>query len=201
MAAEKLNTEIRREQIAEAALEMLGTRGIGELGMADIARRVGLVPSAIYRHFRGKDEVLDAVLELIGRRLLENVVAARAESGSHLDRLRGLLMRHVRFVRENQAIPRVVLSQEITSRNPARKTRTHGIIRAYLDQVAEIVQEGQQVEEIRSDLDAETVALLFLGIVQPGAVLWHLSEGQFDVTRHAKRAWLVLREAIAVADS
>jgi len=67
VAAEKLDTKTRQDQIAEAALEMLGTHGVGELSMADIARRVGLVPSAIYRHFRGKDEVLDAVLELIGR--------------------------------------------------------------------------------------------------------------------------------------
>lgn len=201
MAAEKLKTEVRQEQIAEAALDMLGTRGIGELGMADIARRVGLAPSAIYRHFRGKDEVLDAVLEVIGRRLSDNVVAAQAASGSHLDQLQRLVMRHVRFVRENKAIPRVILSQEITSRNPVRKKRAHGIIRAYLDLVAEMVREGQADGEIRSDLDAETVAVMLLGIVQPGAVLWHLSEGRFDVTKHAERAWKVLCEAICVEDT
>ena len=77
MAAEKLDTEIRQDQIAGAALEMLGTRGVHELSMADIARRVGLVPSAIYRHFRGKDDVLDAVLDLIGQRLLSNVQAVQ----------------------------------------------------------------------------------------------------------------------------
>ena len=47
MAAEKLDTEIRQDQIAAAALEVLGARGVGELSMADIARRVGLAPSAI----------------------------------------------------------------------------------------------------------------------------------------------------------
>jgi len=201
MAAEKLDTEIRQDQIAEAALEMLGTRGVSELSMADIARRVGLVPSAIYRHFRGKDEVFDAVLELIGQRLLSNVQAVRAEGGNHLDRLRRLLMRHVCFVRENRAIPRIILSNEMTSGNPARKAKVYGIIRAYLDRVAEMAREGQQEGEIRSDVDAETIALLLLGIVQPGAVLWHLSDGGFDVTKHAERAWRLLRAALDVTET
>jgi AcrR family transcriptional regulator len=168
--------------------------------MADIARRVGLVPSAIYRHFRGKDEVLDAVLDLIGRLLLGNVQAVQGEGGKHLERLRRLLMRHVRFVRENRAIPRIVFSDEITSRNPARKARAHGIIRAFLDRVAGMARAGQEEGEIRSDLDPETVALLLLGIVQPGAILWHLSDGGFDVTKHAERAWRLVRAAIDKAE-
>ena len=201
MAAEKLDTEIRQDQIAEAALEMLGTRGVSELSMSDIARRVGLVPSAIYRHFRGKDEVLDAVLELIGQRLLSNVQAVQEEGGDHLERLRRLVMRHVRFVRENQAIPRIVFSDEITSRNPARKAKAHATIRTYLDRVAEMARAGQQEGEIRADLAPETVALLLLGIVQPGAVLWHLSDGRFDVTKHAERAWRLVRAAIAASET
>jgi len=201
MAVEKLGTEIRQDQISEAALEMLGTRAVSELGMADIARRVGLVPSAIYRHFRGKDEVLDAVLELIGRRLLSNVQAVQEEGGNHLERLRRLLMRHVRFVRENQAVPRIVFSDEITSRNPARKARVHAIIRTYLDRVADMVRAGQEEEEIRSEVDPETVALLLLGVVQPGAVLWHLSDGCFDVTKHAERAWRLVRAAIETGEA
>lgn len=201
MAGEKLDTKIRQEQIAETALEMLGTRGVSELSMADIARRVGLVPSAIYRHFQGKDEILDAVLDLIGQRLLSNVQAVQKEAGNHLDRLGSLLMRHACFVRENRAIPRIILSQEITSGNPARKAKAYGIIRAFLDRVAEMARKGQQDGEIRSDVDAETIALLLLGIVQPGAVLWHLSDGGFDVTKHAERAWRLLRAAIDATET
>ena len=94
-----------------------------------------------------------------------------------------------------------MFSDEIASRNPARKARAGGIIRDYLDRVAEIVREGQQAGEIRTDVDAETVALLLLGIVQPGAVLWHLSDGRFDVTKHAEKAWRLLRTAIDATET
>jgi len=77
----------------------------------------------------------------------------RQESGNHLERLRRLLVRHVRFVRENQAIPRIILSDEISSRNPARKARVHRIIQTYLDRVADIVRAGQEAGEIRTDVE------------------------------------------------
>jgi hypothetical protein len=46
-------------------------------------------------------------------------------------------------------------------------------------------------------VDPATAALLFLGIVVPAGILWHLTEGGFDVTRHAERAWQIYRRAIA----
>ncbi|MBZ5617767.1 MAG: TetR/AcrR family transcriptional regulator [Acidobacteriia bacterium] len=48
--------------------------------MARVARRVGLVPSAVCRHFEGKDELLDAVLELIRERLNTNVVQSSQDA-------------------------------------------------------------------------------------------------------------------------
>ncbi|MCR4413904.1 MAG: TetR/AcrR family transcriptional regulator [Thermoguttaceae bacterium] len=201
MAEEKLDTEIRREQIAEAALALVAARGVHRLSVAAVARRVGLVPSGIYRHFKSKDEILMAVLDLIESRLLANVQAARDEAADPLDRLRGVLFRHVRFIREGRTFPRIVFSDDAHSDDPKRKARVQRIAAAYLGKIAELVAEGQAAGCIRADLDPPTAALLFLGIVMPAAILWHLSDGGFDVTRHAERAWQVYRSAIAVKDA
>ncbi len=201
MAEEKLDTEIRREQIAEAALALVAARGVNRLSVAAVARRVGLVPSGIYRHFKSKDEILMAVLDLIESRLLANVQAARDEAADPLDRLRGVLFRHVRFIREGRTFPRIVFSDDAHSDDPRRKARVQRIATAYLNKIAELVAEGQAAGRIRQDLDAPTAALLFLGIVMPAAILWHLSDGGFDVTRHAERAWQVYRSAIAAKDA
>ena len=196
MRAQKLDTQVRQEQIAEAALGVVACRGMKGLSVARVARRIGVVPSAIYRHYGSKDEVLDAVLDLIRDRLLANVADVCNESGEALDRLRGLLVRHVRLLRENEGIPRIVFSQELHNGDSGRKARMCGTIREYLGQVAKIVREGQQNGEIRSDSPAEVVAMMFLGVIQPAALLWDLSDGDFDVARHAERAWEILEEAV-----
>jgi len=69
-------------------------------------------------------------------------------------------------------------------------------IRTYLDEVAAIVQQGQTDGQIRPDVDPQAVATLFLGLIQPGVILWHTSDGAFDVTRHAERGWRILSETL-----
>ena len=50
------SSSIRRQQIAEAALTLVADRGLNRLSVAAVVRRVGLVPSGIYRHFKSKEE-------------------------------------------------------------------------------------------------------------------------------------------------
>ena len=198
MAEEKLDTQIRREQIVEAALALVASQGLRRLSMAAIAHRVGLVPSGIYRHFKNKDEILDAVLDRIEQRLMANVKASREEHADAVDCLRDVLMRHVRFLREGQVIsvPRMIFSDDVHGDNPQRKRRVLGILGKYRDEVAAIVRLGQSQGRIRPELEPETVAMMLFGVIVPAGILWHLSEGGFDVTHHAQRAWKLLVTAV-----
>jgi AcrR family transcriptional regulator len=198
MAIEKLETEIRREQIAEAALALITSEGLGAVSMAAVARRVGLVPSALYRHFAGKEEILDAVIQLIRTRLFENLEQSCSLTHDPIECLKRLLHLHVKLIRENRGIPRIIFSEAVFGGNPERMRRVLEIVQSFLGAVAEIVRRGQAAGRIRADRDPETVAVLFLGIIQPAALLWHLSGGKFDVTRHAQRAWEVFRNQIEV---
>ena len=69
MAKRRLGTEIRQEQIAQAALDVVRSQGIRALNVAAVAKKVGIVPSAVYRHFKDKREIVGAVLQLIQTRL------------------------------------------------------------------------------------------------------------------------------------
>ncbi len=198
MAEEKLDTQIRREQIAEAALGLVASQGLRRLSVAAVARRVGLVPSGIYRHFKNKDEILDAVLDRVEQRLLANVKASRDEHADPVDCLKDVLMRHIRFLREGKVIsvPRMIFSDDAHGDNPQRKRRVLHVFEQYTGQIADIVRLGQSQGRIRPELDVQTVAMMLFGIIVPAGILWHLTEGGFDVTRHAQRAWKLFSAAI-----
>jgi AcrR family transcriptional regulator len=198
MSEEKLDTLIRREQIAEAALQLVASKGLRRLSMAAVARQVGIVPSGIYRHFHNKAEIILAVLERVEQRLLANVRAACDEHSDPLDCLRDVLMRHVRFIREGRAVPRIIFSDDLHGVHPELKVKVISIFSHYSGQIADIVRRGQEQGLIRGELDPATVAMMVFGIVVPAGILWHLTEGGFDVTRHATRAWEILRSAIVV---
>lgn len=52
----------RRELISTAASELFYRRGYPSVGMSDIAGAVGIGPSALYRHFTGKQQLLTHVV-------------------------------------------------------------------------------------------------------------------------------------------
>lgn len=196
MGIEKHETSMRREQIAEAALSLAAAGGLGKLSVAAVARRVGFVPSAVYRHFKSKDQMLDAALGLIQKKLRANVQAVCGETGDPVERLQRLLRRHVQMIRENQGIPRVIFSEDFYNGHPERRRRVYTGIRTYLGDVAEIIREGQHEGKLGNDFAAETAAVMFLGLVQPSAILWHMSDGEFDVTGQAEKAWRIFLKAI-----
>ena len=74
-------------------------------------------------------------------------------------------------------------------------------IQAYLDGVGEIVREGQATGAVRSDIEPITAAVMFLGLVQPAAILWHISNGAFDVAAYTETAWRVFAEALRPASA
>jgi AcrR family transcriptional regulator len=196
MSDEKLDSGIRRQQIAEAALTLVADRGLNRLSIAAVAQRVGLVPSGIYRHFKSKEEILMAVLDQMEARLVANVRAVREESTDPLERLRGLLVRHIRMIREGRAIPRIIFSDEAHDGHPDRKARVQRMLNEYLGHIGQLVRQGQQEGKVRAELDPGTVALLFMGMIIPAGIVWHLTDGGFDVTRHAERTWELFRRAI-----
>jgi AcrR family transcriptional regulator len=199
MATEKLETRIRREQIVQAALSLVGTDGLERLSVARVARRIGVVPSALYRHFSGKDEIVDALLAAVLQRLEDNARAARDEADDALGRIRALLVRHVAMITEHPGLPRLVLSEDVYAGRPARRARMFKGIARYLERVAEFVREGQERGELRADVSPAAASHLFLGLVQPAALLRQLSAGRFDVRQHVDEGWALFERALRKA--
>jgi len=189
MRATNTKTEVRQEQIAQAALALIARNGVAGLSVAGVAKEVGVVPSGIYRHYRSKDEILDVVLDLISQRLLGNVQAVRVEVSDPLDRLHRLLLRHLELIRSNGGIPRVVLSEEIFAGQAKRRLKVYRMISSYLNEVAILVREAQANGRTRADVSPDAAAVMFLGLIQPAAILWMMSDGKFDIDQHAEHAW------------
>lgn len=60
-----------RERIVTAAAELMYVRGVGATTLDDVLAASGVSKSQLYRHFAGKDEVVRAVVGLMGQRVIE----------------------------------------------------------------------------------------------------------------------------------
>lgn len=67
----------RRQQIVEAAAILFADKGFEFVSVGDIAEEVGVGPSALYRHFAGKDDLLGAAVD----HALDRFAEALADTG------------------------------------------------------------------------------------------------------------------------
>lgn len=196
MSTQKLNTEARREQIARAALELFTREGLEGFSIAKLSASVGLVPSAIYRHFKGKEEVLVASLDVLRDKLYGLVEAARDESDDPVDVLERLLRKHARLIASGKAAPHILLSSDAARGHAKRRAKLHRIFVGYMHRIEGIAAEGQAMGVIRKDVGAETIALLFAGMIQPAALMMSAGEKNFDLKSHVTQSWKLFHQAI-----
>ena len=193
---EKKGTEIRREEIVLAALTLVANQGVKSMTIERIGRMVGLVPSAIYRHFNNKAAILKAVLGLIGERMRNNAIEVNKENSNSLEAIRKLLMRQVQLIMEFSAIPQILFSEEVYRENQELKTALHTMLKGFLNALTEIVERGQQEGRIRPDMESRRIAIMFLGLFQPSALLYHLNDGKFDIIKQVDMTWKMFSKAI-----
>ena len=146
---------------------------------------------------KNKEEMVEAALRLVRQKVFENINAVCAATPDALDRLERLLTLNVRMIREIQAIPRVVFAEGVFGEGQGRRNKIYQMLRGYMAKVEEIIAQGQRAGEIRAELDARTLAVIFWGLLPPAIILWHVSEGRFDVTRHVEKSWEMLRAGLA----
>ena len=198
MCAQKMDTEIRQEQIVVAALSVAASQGVKAMTVERIAKLVGLAPSAIYRHFKNKSEILDGVIEMLRGRIIENIKAVREETSDPLEAVKRLLMRQIQLIMVYQAMPRILFSDDVYSADPAKKAKLLEVINIIIDNLTELYQEGQEKGIIRPDIEPRALASMFPGLFQPSVFLYHLNDGQFDIITQVDKTWKVFSDAVRV---
>ena len=87
---------LTRERVVAEALAVISADGAQALSMRAIAARLGVVPGALYRHVRSKEQLYDLVLDAV---LAE--VDCQADPGAPWAAQAGILARRLRAVLEN----------------------------------------------------------------------------------------------------
>ncbi len=100
-------TVLSRELILKAALDIVDSDQVRELTMSRLGKALGADPSAVYRHFRNKDELLLAMADA----MLEEVATTFVPVPDAIDNLRAMS-----WAFRDTYLRRPGLAQEVASR-------------------------------------------------------------------------------------
>lgn len=180
-----------RERLLAAAAELFAAQGVAGTGVDAVARRAGVVKSALYWHFGSKQGLLTAVIERVGDSWLREIRASVEQAGdfdARLDRfvegVRGLVEERPELLRLFLAVGIERSEVDASSREAVWRVLAGG-----RDAIVEVLRDTLGFELP----DAEAIAHLALEILVGIAVEAMLAPPGMDLSPR----FLRLRSAMA----
>lgn len=127
-----------RQKMIESAVTLLAIRGLQGTAFSDVLERSGAPRGSIYHHFpAGKDELVDAAIELAGERALRVLDAVEGAPPVEVTRYFLELWRQV-LTRSNLRAGCAVLAVTVATDSPDLLDHAASVFRAWRGRLAEL---------------------------------------------------------------
>ncbi len=162
----RLSSEERQGEIIRAAVALAEEKDVGSITTQEMAQVMNLTQGAIFRHFASKDEIWLAVMNWIREHLMQTLEKATADARGPLDAIRRMYVAHIAFVSKHPSVPRILFSELQHSRHGKLRQLMQQLVEGYEKRIMALLEQAQQAGEVRDDVDLQSAAILYIGMVQ-----------------------------------
>lgn len=152
-------------QILDAARQLFGEDGYDSTSVAGIARQVGVVEGAVYRHFPSKRDLLHRVIASFYEPLIESASDAIADVASPVERVRVLIRRQLQAFTDDRLLCRLLIS-EARSFDDYYESDAAELSRRYTALFMDAFGDGIERGEFRADLPASVARDIVYGSIE-----------------------------------
>jgi AcrR family transcriptional regulator len=188
--------EQRVDQILEAARDLFCEKGYDATSMAGIAARLGVVEGTLYKYFDSKRALLLRVLEHWYEEMFGDYARDLAGVTDTRGRLRLLVWRHLRSIREYPALCRLMF-REVRSGPDYPGSRLHALNRRYTQLLMGVIGEGVKTGVFRDDVPLPLLRDLVYGGIEHHTWNFMSGRGGLDIESVADCITAVLCDGIA----
>lgn len=190
----------REREIIAAAAEVFKEKGYHAATTRDIAAAVGIQQASLYYYISSKEELLYLVVREPIMRVyaqVEEIVKASLPSRAKIERA---IAAHLATF--DESYPHMfVFVQEIQNVMQALQGTQQEFPQRYQQLWEELIRQGIAAEELRSDLDIPTTALMILGMCN-WMYRWYRKGGRLSTTALAEQyASAILDGIVTRADA
>ncbi|PIV81662.1 hypothetical protein COW53_03125 [bacterium CG17_big_fil_post_rev_8_21_14_2_50_64_8] len=157
------SSAVRREEIAVAALRIIGERGLASLTTATLAAEVGVTSGALFRHFDSRE----AMLNEAARFALARIESTFPDpSLPPLKRLFALAENRVRIVGRDPGVAWVLRSEQASLSLPAEAVvHLQDLVKRSKRFVLTALRDGAADGTVRTDIEPEILFVPVMGTI------------------------------------
>ncbi|MFJ9736554.1 TetR/AcrR family transcriptional regulator [Streptomyces sp. NPDC101166] len=174
----------RRRAMVDAAIELFARQGVRGTGVAAIAERAGVTPSALIHHFGSKDGLVRAVLEEADRRALERLSARPGDEPTLVQAFDWFLRdaEHTAAAERELAALHTTLTAENLEPGSVLHTWFRDRGRALRSHLVSLFTRAAADGSARADLDPAVLAAEAAAFIEGAHLLWLLDPEQVNLT-------------------
>lgn len=153
--------EERKNEILDVAERLFGTKGFDSTSTSDILNEIGIARGTLYYHFKSKEEILDAMISRMMKRMLEKAKAIAAQKNIPvLQRLTMMMLSlHVSDGNfEQELLKQIHKPQNALMHQKMEKSLLSGINPI----IADLIKEGMEQGICQTDYPEEAAEMTFL---------------------------------------
>lgn len=176
----------RQKEIVDAALDIINDKGIQGLTIKNISGAIKISEPAIYRHYESKEQILLAILEVF-RNNTEALFSEEFEKDlPALKKIETVFTRHFASFSQTPSLVTVIFSEELFRGDAALTQKVKEIIGNNFNMLAGVIHEGQENNEIRTDVEASHIATMIMGSLRLFIKQWRFSGHTYDINKEGK---------------
>ena len=177
----------RQQEIIETALGLIHEKGIQGLTIKNLSKKLGITEPAIYRHFENKIQILIALLDLLKTNTSVIFEGELYSDETAVLRVARLFEKHFKSFAEMPSLASVVFSEEMFRNEEKLKAKISEVIEHNNKMLLTILRQGQKKDEIRTDIDAEHLAVFIMGALRLFVKKWQFAKFSFNLQKEGNK--------------
>ena len=168
----------RKAEIISAALRLADQVGITGITTKRLAHEVGVVEGALYRHIKTKFDIFRMILDISDKLIDQKFKEYESKKLDPSAALRDFFVFSVDFLEDSPGIYLLLFSDALYVENKALLRQFKTFITDLKDRFEVIIRRGIRERVFRADLNPQTFAILYLGVIQTSFTLWDILEAR-----------------------
>lgn len=187
-----------QERLIEKSLKIISEHGIEKLTMKNLANELNFTDAAIYKHFSGKDKILENIIYYFENIINQELAVIFKYPNNSIEFLKNLYIKRCDLMTSHHELVTMLVSYDLFKSRPKLDELMSAVHASYHQTIMEVINEGQSKGVITKKLNPDSIYTILEGAYFVLISSWKKTDMRFDLVDKAMDLWEDLESILEV---
>ncbi|MCF8000405.1 MAG: TetR/AcrR family transcriptional regulator [Halanaerobiales bacterium] len=173
------STAERKKEVLDIAKKIIYEKGFYRLTIRNISDKMNISEAAIYRHFKGKEDIIDQLTDLV---FSEGCSFNIESTKNPVEVLKKFIDKQIEFFEKNPYLSIISFQDDMFREYPKIKEKFIHHQKKREDEIINLIQRGIEKNLIQNKVNPEVFASLYMGSIRLTVLKWKNSNFNYSLS-------------------